>query len=266
MVRRLLVIAIIGIGVILGGLWCSNPVSSDELGIEFIRLPHADESQVPDSLKKAYIEDAGILTLHIVQEVGSEVNDQVELPNELLTALYNALIYVYNATDLAARDSVVDMYDIHVTHTWAIRSLIVAIDSTKAWTQAWRKGERFTGQQQIDWLMVKYGLELEKYYEFPWGHTVTLASSRPINMAALAKRFAAIKGVTYAEPNGGIGDGPGITAQAGTDHWLLTYSLGWGDCPSGCIDRHYWYFEVSTSGEVTYTGSSGTPIPELITY
>jgi len=266
MVRRLLYIATFGIVVILVGLRCSNPVSNDELGIEFIRLPHADESQVPDSLKKAYIEDVGILTLRIVQEVGGEVNDQVELPDELLTTLYNALIYVYNATDLATRDSVVDTYDIHVTHTWAIRSLIVAIDSTKAWTQAWRKGERLTGQQQIDGLMEKYDLELEKYYEFPWAHTVTLASSRPMNMAALAKRFAAIKGVIYAEPNGGAGDGPDITAQAGTDHWLLTYSFGWGDCPSGCIYRHYWSFEVSSSGEVTYTGSSGTPIPELITY
>lgn len=266
MVRKLLVIAIIGIGVTLGGLWCSNPVSSVELGIEFIRLSHADESQVPDSLKKAYIEDAGILTLRIVQEVGGEINNQVELPNELLTTLYNALIYFYNATDLAARDSVVDMYDIHINHTWAIRSLIVAIDSTKAWTQAWRKGERLTGQRQIDRLMVKYDLELENYYKFPWAHTVTLASSRPMNMAALAKRFAGIKGVGYAEPNGGGGDGPNITAQVGTDNWLLTYSLGWGDCPSGCIARHYWSFEVDSSGEVAYTGSSGTPIPEFLTF
>jgi len=243
----------------------SDPLTFNYFDHEYPVVAVADDSELPDSLRRAYLEDAGILTLRIVEDVGGEASDQVELPNELLNALYSALIHVYRATDLAARDTVVDMFDIHVMHTWAIRSLIVAVDSTKAWTEAWRNGERLTGNEQIDQLMETYDLELDEYYDFPWGPLVTLKSIRPLNMAALARRFAAINGVRYSEPNGGAGDGSNITARTEGTCWRLEYSLGWGDCPAGCIARRFWAFEVDHKGRVAFAGSRGSPLPDIHT-
>jgi len=40
----------------------------------------------------------------------------------------------------------------------------------------------------------------------------------------------------------------------------VTITIGWGDCPSGCIDEHVWDFEVSADGQVTLLGESGDPI------
>ncbi|HEX4896788.1 MAG TPA: hypothetical protein VFV53_00355 [Candidatus Limnocylindrales bacterium] len=40
----------------------------------------------------------------------------------------------------------------------------------------------------------------------------------------------------------------------------VTITVGWGDCPSGCINSHVWDFEVSPDGEVTLLGESGDPI------
>jgi hypothetical protein len=40
----------------------------------------------------------------------------------------------------------------------------------------------------------------------------------------------------------------------------VTITIGWGDCPSGCIDEHVWDFEVSADGQVTFLGESGDPI------
>jgi ABC-type transport system substrate-binding protein len=50
------------------------------------------------------------------------------------------------------------------------------------------------------------------------------------------------------------------TALAGGGYHV-TITVGWGDCPSGCIDSHVWDFEVSADGQVTLLGESGDPIP-----
>jgi hypothetical protein len=50
------------------------------------------------------------------------------------------------------------------------------------------------------------------------------------------------------------------TAVAGGGYHV-TITIGWGDCPSGCIDEHVWDFEVSADGQVTLLGESGDPIP-----
>ncbi len=42
--------------------------------------------------------------------------------------------------------------------------------------------------------------------------------------------------------------------------YRVTVSLGWGDCPSGCISHHTWTFGVSASGTVTLLGEVGEPL------
>ena len=42
--------------------------------------------------------------------------------------------------------------------------------------------------------------------------------------------------------------------------YRVTITIGWGDCPSGCINEHVWDFEVSADGQVTLLGESGDPI------
>lgn len=36
--------------------------------------------------------------------------------------------------------------------------------------------------------------------------------------------------------------------------WNLVFWEGSGDCPSGCLNDHYWYFSVEASGEIEFTG------------
>jgi hypothetical protein len=38
------------------------------------------------------------------------------------------------------------------------------------------------------------------------------------------------------------------------DGWRLVFWRGWGDCPAGCINAHYWYFFVKTDGEIELVG------------
>jgi hypothetical protein len=44
--------------------------------------------------------------------------------------------------------------------------------------------------------------------------------------------------------------------------YRITLTIGWGDCPAGCINRHAWVFEVTAEGLVTLLEESGDPMPE----
>jgi hypothetical protein len=50
--------------------------------------------------------------------------------------------------------------------------------------------------------------------------------------------------------------------QTETDEgWEIVIRIGWGDCPSGCINEHRWRYAVSAAGEVAIIDESGTPLP-----
>jgi hypothetical protein len=50
-------------------------------------------------------------------------------------------------------------------------------------------------------------------------------------------------------------------AARGQDGYRVRITMGWGDCPAGCIDHHVWTYEVSDDGEITLIGESGDPVP-----
>ena len=43
--------------------------------------------------------------------------------------------------------------------------------------------------------------------------------------------------------------------------WTVTFRVGWGDCPAGCIDEHTWTYDVGADGSVTFVTQTGPPLP-----
>jgi hypothetical protein len=41
----------------------------------------------------------------------------------------------------------------------------------------------------------------------------------------------------------------------------VVVTIGWGDCPSGCINEHVWTFAVTPAGEVGLIGEKGEELP-----
>jgi len=46
-----------------------------------------------------------------------------------------------------------------------------------------------------------------------------------------------------------------------TDGYQVLIHAGWGDCPSGCIEKHEWTFNVSSAGVVSLLSETGDPVP-----
>ena len=45
------------------------------------------------------------------------------------------------------------------------------------------------------------------------------------------------------------------------DGFQVNIELGWGDCPSGCINRHRWVYAVGHDGTTTLLSETGEPVP-----
>ena len=43
--------------------------------------------------------------------------------------------------------------------------------------------------------------------------------------------------------------------------YRIKLTLGWGDCPAGCIERHVWTFDVDAAGGLTLVSESGDEVP-----
>jgi hypothetical protein len=49
----------------------------------------------------------------------------------------------------------------------------------------------------------------------------------------------------------------------GAGEFRVTVHVGWGDCPSGCIENHEWTFKVlAADGTATLLGENGSPVPQ----
>ena len=47
----------------------------------------------------------------------------------------------------------------------------------------------------------------------------------------------------------------------GDGSYMVKVTLGWGDCPAGCINRHTWSYRVGRDGALTLLEESGVPVP-----
>lgn len=216
-----------------------------------------------DSILARYQDDADRMTVRKVYRQGLTYMDSIIIPQSHADSVLNALIAVYNATTLPARDTVVSIFDIHTFPEPILNGFNIAADSTLPWMQQLKLGNIPTGYVTIDNVIETYGLNVQSYLtfgnSFPW-HNVVFTSDNNYNFMALTNELANIPGVYASEPNVTFGDGNNISDSIYSDHVELIFSLGWGDCPSGCTARRFWKFNVYFDCTVTFVGSYGTPL------
>lgn len=222
----------------------------------------------PGSIIQLYQDDADRITVKRFYQFNYTYSDSVKIPASYSDTVLRALIAVYNATALPARNAVVSTYSIHTFSNPSLNKLNVFADSTLPWMQQLKQNNIPTGNSQIDNLLANYSLTVQNYsnwfglYSY---HMVRFTSLNNLNLAPLANTFTTIPNVSYAELPSIIGDGNNITATVTPNYVDLSYKLAWGDCPAGCIYSHYWNFRVYYDCTVEWMGEFGYPIDVLPT-
>jgi hypothetical protein len=52
-----------------------------------------------------------------------------------------------------------------------------------------------------------------------------------------------------------------VTPASGVGAFLVSVSVGWGDCPAGCINGHRWVYAVQPDGSVVLQSEEGDVVP-----
>ena len=103
-----------------------------------------------------------------------------------------------------------------------------------------------TGDRELDALNAELGLRGAKSLG-PLG--VIFCFGPELNVVAAAAAYSRLDGVSYAEPETRLGDGPDLEAVPVNGDWYLVFRNAWGDCPAGCINEQFFSF-VITDGQV----------------
>ncbi len=209
-----------------------------------------------DIIKNQYEQDANKLALELMKHAEMD-KSSIQIPVDYYQRAMDALMVIYNAEDLEARNQVIDVYDIHAAQV--PNRFMVSLDTAYPWTSKWIHGTPDTGNKTVDNLLKENNIEVAEYFSFI--KTVVLEAKTSINSTALVTTLNEIGGIERAEFEQPAGDGNDIEIRPIDGYLEVTYSVGYGDCLSGCRFRTYWQFQVFDDCTVKYVGNFGDPAP-----
>lgn len=211
----------------------------------------------PDSIVKKYRKDADRLSIRRAYHINSTYIDSVTVNRTLSNTYLSALIAVYNATAVPARDTVVRLLNLHTKPNPEVGSLTVKASPSQPWMMNLQNGIVPTGNASIDYLMNKYYLEELTYYQSTPYDVVVFKTDTGCNMVNLSTKFAALSNVIGSDPANTFNDVKNITDSINPAFTMLVYSYGFGTCADGCDYRTFWTFKVYNDCSVEYLGRTG---------
>lgn len=211
-----------------------------------------------DSILAMYRDDADRMAIAKTFLNGTTWMDSVAIDTSLAQTAMAALVAVYNSAS-PQRDTVVNLLDIHIYPLIPLRSFTVSADTSEDWVHQLMAGNIPTGNAALDQLMQQYDVVDVS----PWNWIIdasqefTFTTGTNWNLLALAQLFEQVPGVVYCSVTGAVGDGNRIADSVYTDSMQITYSFGWGDCPSGCMGFYHWTFAVYPDCSVQFLNGYG---------
>ena len=218
--------------------------------------PHSGECNCTSPVDTLYLSDAyQLIFKEIYTDPEHEDRDNPYFDEQKVAEILNAIQAVYNL-DIPERDEVFDEHQIHAFPFMGLHSISLKTDTTAPEVQKLIAGEP-TGNQELDNIIAKYKfneVRTSLYYpEFNW---ITIISEESLNLFPVINELKAFPFFVYVEFGGGaIGDGNNITLERFENYMKLDFSIGWGDCPSGCIYRKHWIFSVDQKCNAAFLNS-----------
>lgn len=237
------------------------------LNLSFLSLIFGQSDCETNSVVYEYYE-RDIKHLSIIEMIGNnapeleyaEISESYQLP------IWEGLSAIFNS-NLPGRDEVFDIYCIHhlgnINNSQLViyQTMYVNPEPNVSWIQSWEAGDLTTYDEEFNAFLQRWGF----YYDGKLLNSFKLKTDQLINMIPLADTVDMMDSIIFAERKSHIGYGNAISFQKNGNDRYYTFSVGWGDCPSGCVFNHNWSFLVTEDCEVSFLGESGADdIPEYL--
>jgi hypothetical protein len=174
-------------------------------------------------------DDADVMAIRVQQTV--------ELDTALAAQIRTALT--------AARAAHPEFADVHARPDFALESLLIEAQGGVA--AAFAANRLATGVATLDDAFTRYHA-VSVAAVFSDFYVVTFGE--PLKMNLLVKQLSGAANVSDVEVNGLVGDGNNVTAERGANAWVITFDVGSGDCPAGCISHVKTHVTVGDDGSV----------------
>ena len=221
----------------------------------------AQTCEIPPILLEKYEKDVKHLTLIRMEQLNAPELSAVQIPQHWQDTIWEGLAAIFNS-DTYYRDEVFDKYCIH-HRSWTVQdymrisnSLYIRPDTNVTWFQNWEDGNIITGDPYIDSLFQKYGFE-NVYLPFPGLGTFNTSTDLNLNLKALADSLLLSPDITLTEPKNFVGGSDIIRYQIIDGQRYYDFTMGWGDCLSGCIHYLTWSFQVDQDCNAYFLGYTG---------
>ena len=215
-----------------------------------------------DTIAARYKSDADRLAIRRVYHINSGYEDSIKVDRAISNNYLSALIAVFNATSIPARDTVIRLCNIHTKADPDMNKFFISADTSLTWLKNIRNNISPTGNIILDNAVSRYNLVKTQYnawnfyYNDVYFHTDTNINSQPLGVAIYS-----MPGVVAAGPSDSPWDGPNIEDSLNSNFTFLIYSYAWGDCAVGCLYKRSWEFKIYTDCSVEYMGFIGPALP-----
>ena len=233
--RRILSLTVLAIVL---GISCNQ-------GDDVINEP--EEELEPNTIE-SYLWDANQLYFEEIIQDSNHVNfNEPILDANEVDKIYKIIQAVY-FSESPQRDTVFEVHRIHKRFCYGLSNLRLRVDTESAEIQNLSQNIIPTGESALDNLLTTYGFDTVRtsnsYPGFPW---LSLGTDNALNMIPLVQAFNELEPINFVEfeKECGSWDPWSITLDRDDNLATITFGIGWGDCPSGCMQRKYWEFEVA---------------------
>jgi hypothetical protein len=234
---------------------CTNPIVENEV----LKYSENDLKPLNDSTRNLYYKDAAFIELGVVTKDTIKRINQVILNEDEILSHYEDLIFIYNNSFKLSNSFFEYASSLHSHAAISLFQITVSVDTNKNWASNWKNGIKYTGIVEIDTLIDNYNLKTNLIFESDSIYWYEIKSDNPINYFALIHKFKMTSEFIYVEPTVLIGGGSSISLNVEDGNKYYRYNYGWGDCPSGCINYHYWIVKIKDK-ELTLVEEGGNPL------
>ncbi|WBM74805.1 hypothetical protein [Saprospira grandis] len=220
-----------------------------------------NDNRLPDYLKMVYRRDATRLALRLIDREQRMSKQTIIVPEELVQAIYNALVAV-RLSDYGAIQDITSKYYVRTFPQPNVENIILLAEHDADWLEPLKRRADTTASPSINNIIRKYNLVMTNMVYLDEERAGLVLQSREfINMAALAMKFYTEEGIGSIEETLPYGDGNDISIERTKEGWDLVYSVKFGNCVNQCQKVHRWEFSIDEGGEVSYKGDKGHTIP-----
>ncbi len=205
-----------------------------------------DEIDLKPFIIDNYTRDAKQLYMNEIFHDNNHVNfDNPIIDSKEVNKILKLIQAVYDSNSPES-DTVFNLYEIHGYYCYSFNSIGLKVKTELPEIKNLSNEIIPTGNANLDNLLSIYNFESVEtaysYPDFPW---LTIYSINEYNMIPLEKEFSDLSSVLIAEfQDGCVGDGNNISLIRSPYSSTITFSIGRGDCPSGCTYHKYWEFNV----------------------